>query len=181
PGARRVFRAVMAPCVLLGLGMIGLFVHAGGSSDFLAFTLLTLYPLAALLFMWGWRQGPALPSCPPPPRAHVDPRQPLHPPAAEPAAGVAIGSVIALVIAEGWARAFKVALEHRANEEAGRRELEASRNAYRDLAEQANELIFTADLTGRFTYVNAVMARCLGQPESLLVGQPVAGFLSHHP
>src|SRR4029077_6505025 len=55
PGTPRVFRTVMTMCVLLGVTTIGLFVPAGGSGDFLAFTLLTLYLLAALLFTWGWR------------------------------------------------------------------------------------------------------------------------------
>src|SRR5262245_21618292 len=181
PGARRVFRTVMAACVLLGLALIGLFVHAGGSGDFLAFTLLTLYLLTALLFMWGWRAELGLLVSTALPWALAIPGMQLRFPTVERAAAVAVGSVIALVIAEGSARAFKEAFEHRANEEAGRREIEASRNAYRNLAEQANELIFTAELTGRFTYVNAAMARYLGQPESLLVGQPVDGFLSSHP
>src|SRR5438477_208552 len=97
------------------------------------------------------------------------------------AAAIGVGSFVALAIAEGAWRAFAVAFEHRANEEASRRELEASRNAYRDLAEQANELIFTADVAGRLMYVNAATARCLGEPESAILGQPLASFLSGHP
>src|SRR6476659_4231871 len=49
-----------------------------------------------------------------------------------------------------------------------RAHLEAS---YRDLVEQATDMIFTQDLTGRLTSVNEAVARFLGQDSNQLMGQ----------
>src|SRR5438445_2936916 len=54
PAARGVFAVVMGACVFLGTSTTVLFAYVGGSGDFLAFVLLTLYLAAALFFMWGW-------------------------------------------------------------------------------------------------------------------------------
>jgi PAS domain S-box-containing protein len=181
PGAWYVIPAVGVAAVLLGLTTIGRFAAVAGSADFLAFVLLTLYLLAALLFAWGWRAELALLVLTAVPWGLALARLRLHVPPVELAAAIMIGSTIALALAEGAARTFALAFRHRAAEEASRRELEVSRNAYRDLAEQAHEPIFASDLAGRFTYVNAALARCLGEPESALVGRAVAQFLTAHP
>jgi PAS domain S-box-containing protein len=51
--------------------------------------------------------------------------------------------------------------------------LERSRieSSYRDLVEQANDLIFTQDMAGRLTGINAAGARFLGRPQNEIVGQ----------
>ncbi|HLY37724.1 MAG TPA: ATP-binding protein [Candidatus Binatia bacterium] len=181
PGSSRVLTTVMGACIVLGVTTTAVFVSAGGTGDFLAFTLLMLYLLAALTFMWGWRAELVLLGSTALVWALATRTLRFHVPPVELATAIGVGSFVALAIAEGAWRAFAVAFEHRANEEASRRELEASRNAYRDLAEQATELIFTADIASRLTYVNAAMARCLGEPESAILGQPLPSFLSGHP
>ena len=52
-----------------------------------------------------------------------------------------------------------------------RSRLEAS---YRDLVEHATDMIFTQDLTGRLTSVNAAVARFLGRDSNQLIGQSFA-------
>src|SRR5206468_4818474 len=140
-----------------------------------------LYLSAALAFMWGWRAELALLVATVIPWLLAIPALRFHVPTVELVAAIVTGSVICLAIAEAGARSLEIALQHRVNEERSRRELEASRNAYRDLAELAHELIFGASPSGRFTYLNAALAHHLGEPPEALLGRPVSEFLSGHP
>ena len=51
--------------------------------------------------------------------------------------------------------------------------LERSRveSSYRDIVEQANDLIFTQDMAGRLTGINVAGAKFLGRPQNEIVGQ----------
>src|SRR5438874_2369976 len=49
------------------------------------------------------------------------------------------------------------------------------------VAENARELIFTTDRSGRFTYVNPAFARCFGVTPEELLGRASDGCLSEHP
>jgi len=131
--------------------------------------------------MWGWPAELGLLVATVIPWLLAIPALRFHFPTAELVTAIVTGSVISLAIAEAGARNLEFALRHRANEERSRRELEASRDAYRDLAEHAHELILTADPSGRFTYVNAALAHHLGEPAEALLGRPVSEFLSGHP
>ena len=55
-----VLPVVGAASMFLGTSTIVVFAAVGGSGDFLAYVLLTLYLSAALAFMWGWRAELAL-------------------------------------------------------------------------------------------------------------------------
>jgi len=178
---RRTFAAVMGACILLGVTTVALFAAIGGAADFLAFVLLTLYLITAIFFAWGWRPELVLLVCTAAPWGFAIPAMRVHVPPIELTSAIAVGSVIALAIAHGAARGFAVAFRHRESERASRRALEASRNAYRDLAEQAHEPIFAADPAGRLTYANAALARCLGASERTLVGRAMSEFLTGHP
>src|SRR5437667_1119558 len=181
PAVPGVLPVVMAACVFLGTSTIVVFARVAGSGDFLAYVLLTLYLSAALAFMWGWPAELGLLVATVIPWLLAIPALRFHFPTAELVTAIVTGSVISLAIAEAGARNLEFALRHRANEERSRRELEASRDAYRDLAEHAHELILTADPSGRFTYVNAALAHHLGEPAGALLGRPVSEFLSAHP
>jgi len=181
PAVPGVLPVVMAACVFLGTSTIVVFARVAGSGDFLAYVLLTLYLSAALAFMWGWPAELGLLVATVIPWLLAIPALRFHFPTAELVTAIVTGSVISLAIAEAGARNLEFALRHRANEERSRRELEASRDAYRDLAEHAHELILTADPSGRFTYVNAALAHHLGEPAEALLGRPVSEFLSGHP
>jgi PAS domain S-box-containing protein len=92
-----------------------------------------------------------------------------------------LGSVIALVIAEWSARTFRSEFRRRRAESTLARELAASRDAFRDLHENARDFIWIADLKGRLTYVNAALARLHDQPAAAIVGKTIADLLTDHP
>jgi PAS domain S-box-containing protein len=181
PVAARVPVVAVTTSVLLGVSSIALFAAVGGSAEVVAFVLLTLYLASALLFAWGWRAEsiviattlaawvlafPAL-------------RFVVAPPAF--ATALLIGVAVALAVAEGSARAFSVAFLHRASDVERKRELEASRDAYRDLAESARDFIYSVDLEARFTYVNEALARFIGEPVESIIGRVFVGLLTDHP
>jgi PAS domain S-box-containing protein len=181
PAGPRVFPLVMGACIAFGLTAIALFAAVRGGGDFLAYVLLTLYLLCALCFTWGWRAEVTLWAVTVVPWALAIPALRFRFPTVELATAIVTGSVICVAVAEGAARSFATAFHHGVNEARSRRALEASRNAYRDLAEQAHEPILTVDPEGRFTYVNAALARCLGEPAEKLVNRSMFEFLSPHP
>jgi len=181
PAVASVLGVVMAACVFLGTSTIVVFASVAGGGDFLAYVLLTLYLSAALAFMWGWRAELSLLVATVIPWLLAVPALRFHFPTSELVTAIVTGSVICLAIAEAGRRSLETTFRHRLSEERSRRALEASRDAYRDLAEHAHELIFAADPSGRFTYVNAALAHHLGEPADALLGRPVSEFLSGHP
>jgi len=182
PLAPRVTAAVVLMCVLLGFSSTALFAVERGSAEFVGFLLFALGLASALLFAWGWRAelivfASALGAW----IAAFSFFRFAVPPTML-AAAVGIGLVLSLAIADGSARAFRVAFFHRASEEEHKRALEVSRDAYRNLAEKASDFIYTADLEGRFTYVNEAAARFAGEPVEALVGASFTSkFLIDHP
>src|SRR4029079_2183492 len=87
---------------------------------------------------------------------------------------MAVGIVITLGVADltarnlAHARAFRRAAEERT------RELAASRDAYRDLAETVRDFIWAIDLEGRWTYITTAFERCFGIPRNQLIGRYAA-------
>ena len=181
PAGERVRRLAVATGIMLGLSTAVLFALAEIYGEVLAFALLTLYLMAALLFAWGWQPelilivGTLLPCW------FLVPSLDFFVPSLEMATAVVIGGALALAIAEGSARTFRISFLRRESEEEMKRELEVSRDAYRDLAENAQDLIYTIDLDGRFTYVNEALARYMGVPASTLVGQSSLEVATAHP
>ena len=178
---RRVRPLAVGLGVLLGLSSTVLFADAASFGEVLAFVLLTLYLMAALLFAWGWKPELLLMLATLAPGAFLVPSLRLFVPPLELATAIAIGAALALAIAEGSARTFRISFLRRESEEEMKRELKASRDAYRDLAENAQDLIYTIDLEGRFTYVNEALARYVGEPASALVGRRSVEIVSPHP
>jgi PAS domain S-box-containing protein len=168
-------------CVGLGASSTLLFVLSRGGAEVLAFVLLTLFLSAALLFAWGWRAELVVLAVTLVIAAAALPFSDLVVPAPAFLTAVLIGAAVSLAIAEGSSRAFANAARHRASEAERRRELEDSRDAYRDLAENARDFIYTGDLAGRITYVNGPLAVFIGEPVSALVGRFFAEFLVPHP
>jgi PAS domain S-box-containing protein len=92
-----------------------------------------------------------------------------------------LAALVCLTIAEGSFRSFRNAVIHRAAEDETRRELAASRDAYRDLAEKARDHIWTCDLEGRLTYANAATAAFFRVPASALIGRSYATMVTDNP
>src|SRR4029077_2293021 len=59
--------------------------------------------------------------------------------------------------------------------------LEASHDAYRDLADNARDFLWTADLECRLPYVSESTARLLGDTPQALVGRSTFDFATDHP
>ena len=181
PAAPRVLPVTVAACVVLGLAAMGIVVTAGAYGEIFAFMLLTLYLAAALVFCWGWRAELVLLVATLAPGAVFLDRFPLFVPRLELAAAVAIGAAVALLLAEGTARNLRQVARRRRAQEESAAALATSRDAYRDLAEHAPDMIWTCDLDGRMTYANEALAHFLGVPAAAIVGRSAAAFWTGHP
>jgi PAS domain S-box-containing protein len=94
---------------------------------------------------------------------------------------IVIGSIVWLGVAEAAARSFRLSwYQERARRLAAAR-LAASHEAYRDLAENARDLIYTHDLEGCFSYVNEAMAAYVGVPAADLVGRSALAMVPSAP
>ena len=181
PEARRVLPIVTTSCVLLGIAETALFAAVGADGDLLAFVLLMLFLATSLFFAWGWLPALVLQATTTVAWLAATPFLTFYVPRIELVIAIVLGSLLSLGIAEGAARVLRAALLHRRNELDSRRALQASRDAYRDLAENAPELIFTTDQAGRLSYVNPAFARCFGVTPEELLGRPSGDCLSNHP
>ena len=171
PRGPRVIPVTLAACALLSLLSAAFFAHIGGVEEGLTFALFTLGLGSSVAFAWGWR--PAL--------AHLAasvvsgfiaaPYLGFFATRTERVLEVAIGSCVWLGVAELSARSFRSGWYQERARRAAAEKLAASLAAYRDLAENARDLIFTHDLDGRITYVNEAFARSCGLTAAELIGR----------
>jgi PAS domain S-box-containing protein len=92
-----------------------------------------------------------------------------------------VGTIIALGLAELTARNLMRARAYFQAAEERARELAASRDAYRDLAENVRDLIWAIDLEGHWTYLNAAFVQFLGIPREQLIGSHAPALIIAHP
>ena len=175
-----VVPVTVAAIALVGLSWVALFAFAQASGLVLGFVVFTVFVGAGVATAWGF--GPQLAV-----QVPVTTGWLLALPAitkrlstSERIAAAGIGSVIALVIAEWAARTFREELRRRRAEVDLATELAASRDAFRDLYENARDFIWMADLRGRLTYVNTAVARLRDEPADAIVGRTVADLLTDH-
>ena len=171
PASARVRPAVIVAVVGVGVASIALFAIVHGDGDMLAFVLLTLYLASSLFFAWGWRSALFVLVSTVIPWLAVRPLLRFFVPTLEVVAAIGIGSSVCLGIAEASARSFGTGFLRGVREKEATRALATSLNAYRDLAENASDMIYTHDLEGRFTYVNPAFARYSGISASALIGR----------
>jgi PAS domain S-box-containing protein len=171
PSAPRVTPVAFAAVALLSLLSVGFFAYTGGSEEALVFAFLTLGVGSSLAFAWGWRLALAhLAVCVVATVVAVSHLQ-VFAVRTERLLEIAIGSFVWLGVAGAAARNFRTTwYQERARQQAARK-LAASHEAYRDLAENARDLIYTHDLDGRFTYVNEAFARYVGMPAAEILGR----------
>ncbi len=181
PGAPRIVPMVVATCIGLGLAAIVVADLVGAYDEIVAFLLLTLYLLAAQLFAWGWRAELALLVATLLPWIAQLGRLQRFVPLPELAAAVVIGASLALGVAEVSARNGRQVSRRRRAQREATRALQASRDAYRDLAEKAPDLIWSVDREGRLTYANEAFARFLGLSVAAVVGRSLGEVPSGHP
>jgi PAS domain S-box-containing protein len=181
PTSPRILSMVVATCVGLGLSAIVLVDTVGAYDEILAFLLLTLYLMAAQLFAWGWRAELTLLVTTLLPWLAQIGRLQGFVPLPELAAAITIGAGLAIGVAEAAARNVRQVSRRRRAQREATDALQASRDAYRDLAEKAPDLIWSVDCAGRLTYVNEALARFLGRPITTIVGSSLADVASDHP
>ncbi len=181
PAGALVRPSVTTSVVLLGMSSTVLFARVGGDGDILAFVLLTLYLSSALFFGWGWRSALLVWVATVALWAAAIPRLHFFLPTPELVAAIGVGSLVCLALAELTARSFGGLFERGEREALANRALAASHDAYRDLAENASDLIYTHDLSGRLTYVNEAFARFAGRPVGSLIGRTCQELTARHP
>jgi PAS domain S-box-containing protein len=171
---------VVATCVALGLSSTVFHMHLGGREPVIAMMLFALNVVASMIFVWRWHAAVALFAGTFGPWLLTGPAAGLQLTTMQTVAGAIVGIVVCVAMAEGSFRSFRTAVVHRLRELERTRELQISRDAYRDLAENATDLIWTADLGWRFTYVNEAIARYFNEPVATFVGQRVSACLTDH-
>jgi hypothetical protein len=180
PGAPRVPRIAFGACVALVLLAAGFFVLLGGSVEVFVAAVLLICMGSSWAFAWGWRpalallavsgaiiwpvvlEGSSL-------RRFIDPTEILL--------ETVLGSAIALIVAEALKRSFATTFQRAEAERIAAERLAAAYGAYRDLAENARDLIYTHDLEGRITYVNEAFARSYGLAVQDLIGRDAADLV----
>jgi len=171
-----------AGCVMLGWTAIVSFAWTAGPREVLCATLLTLYSVPALTFAWGWRVEVAvIVATLVPAFAALPWLTPAAYHSAELHTAFALGILISLGVAEVSARSLARTRAYRRDADERARELAASRDAYRDLAENVRDYIWAIDLEGRWTYLNAAFERFLGGANGSLIGQSGAALTVAHP
>ncbi len=165
----------------LAASITGTFASFGGSAEVLGVLLFALTASSAALFMWGWRAQLALNAITGTVWLVALPRLDVSATALELVGVTVIGWVITVGLAESMARTFRSGVELRERERAAVDALKASYDAYRDLAENARDFLWTADLEGRLTFVSKSTARLLGDTPAALVGRSTFDFATDHP
>jgi PAS domain S-box-containing protein len=171
PPAARVPWIALATCLLLEVASAISYANRPESyAEVLAFSYFIIGLASALLFAWGWRVASILALCT---LAIWDTARPWldrFVASGELGIGFIVGVIVVVAIAEGSARSLRRVWQQGQARRRTMRELALSRDAYRDLAENASDLIYTHDLDGRFTYVNEAFARYAGAARETLIG-----------
>lgn len=181
PLAATVQPIAVVICIALGLSSTAFHMHLGGREPVIAMMLFALSVITSMLFAWRWHAAITLFAGTFGAWLLTGPAAGLQLTTVQTVAGAIVGLVICVAMAEGSFRSFRTAVVHRLREIERTRELQASRDAYRDLAENATDLIWTADLNWRLTYVNEAVARYFGTPAAKFVGRPLGALLTDHP
>jgi PAS domain S-box-containing protein len=169
--APRVVPVTLAACGLLSLLSAGFFAYTGGKEEALAFALGTIGLGSSLAFAWGWRAALGQLAISVVAWLAAAPYLTFFATTTERALEIAIVSCISLAVAEAAARSFRTNWYQERARQVATQKLAASHAAYRDLAENARDLIYTHDLEGRFTYVNEAFARYVEVAAADLLGR----------
>jgi PAS domain S-box-containing protein len=136
---------------------------------------------ASSTFAWGWASSLVIYLCALGGVTLAAPSLHFLTPLSEFVTHVAVGSAVWAAIAFGVRRNLRLRLLAHLREADAVAKLAASREAYRDLAENAHHFIWEADQLGRFTYLNDAVARFTGMPKSALLGQSARSLLIDDP
>jgi PAS domain S-box-containing protein len=181
PTGRLVVPAAVGACVAVGLGWVVLLTSTATMAAMLTFGALTLLSAAPLVLAWGVGPQLAFQGTLSVLWVAMLPLLPRLLPLPEIVSGIAFGNVVALVVAQWAASAFRVEILARRAAVEFDSQLAASRDAYRALAENAVDLIWAIDLEGRWTYVNEALAKRCGRTPESMIGESTDRVLTPHP
>ena len=181
PTSRLIVPVAVAAFVLVGWSWIALFAFSGASGIILGYVLFVMFAGAAMGTAWGIGPQLVLQACV---IAGWLVAVPLILKRLSPSERVMVagfGFTMATVIAAWAAETFRVEQRRRIQEARLADQLRASRDAFRDLYENARDFIWIADLKGTLVYVNEAVARLHDRPVEEIVGQTIADLLTDHP
>jgi PAS domain S-box-containing protein len=181
PEGPHVRHVVFATWAVLFALAAGFFLRLGGSVEGFVFALLLLCAGPALAFAWGWRPTAVLLGMATVTAAAVLPSLRWFSDPTEIVLESLIGAAICLTVAEASAQSFARAFEQERVRAEHARRLAASYAAYRDLADNARDLIYTHDLDARITYVNEAFARFFGTSVTELIGRRTVDLVPREP
>jgi len=171
PAAARVRWVALVVCVLLCLASAARNALFEGQGEPVAFAMFIVCLASSLLFAWGWRTAALLAGSTLAIWLLARPSLVLFVAPEELLVGSVFGSIVWVAVAEASARSLQRAWREDHARRQTMHELALSRDAYRDLAENASDLIYTHDLDTRLTYVNAAFARYFGVARAALIGK----------
>jgi len=181
PGATRPQETAFATCIVIGVSSIALFAWVEAPGELLSFTLFTLCLVAGLVFAWGWRFELAMFAVMLIPFGLARSRLDFSVSSLELDAAIVIGTAVAVAIAEGSARSFRLAFDRQRDADGAMRTLATSRDAFRDITESARDSIWEADREGIVVYINEAGARILGYAPAALIGTNIDHLVTDHP
>jgi PAS domain S-box-containing protein len=171
----------MAVIVVLTSAWTLFFLQHGGKALTLDVVVFALGATAGSAFAWGWRVQALVLAATLGPALLIDARLEQLMAPAQSVIAHGMGIAVSIGLAESAFRRVRAGGLLRAREQEAIRRLAASRDAYRDLAEHARDLIWTIDRERRLQYVNAAAAAFLGRPAAEAIGMPGLGMLTEHP
>ncbi len=178
PTSPRVVAYALAACIGVGLPWIWVLTATATVASVLMFSVLMLLTAAPLVLAWrlgiqlvfqgtltlAWLVGlPVLPR---------------HVAVTEIMAALGFGNLLAVAATQWAVQAFRTEVLARFAALDFDRQIAASRDAYRALAENAADFIWAVDLEGRWTYVNEALAGRCGFSTTGMVGRPVTEVLT---
>lgn len=181
PTARRVTSIAVATTLVVGMVWAWILTVTATMATLAVFATLMLFGAAPLVLAWGlgpqlvfqgvvtivWSGALVV--------------LPHHLPTSELATAIGFGNLMAFAATQWAVHGFRVEVLARFAALDFDRQIAASRDAYRTLAENAVDFIWSIDLEGRWTYVNEALARRCGRTVQAMVGRPVAEVLTAHP
>lgn len=181
PTAPYVRWVALAACLLAASAVALTEARIHGSGEVVRGSHSFLCLMASLLFAWGWAAALALVVGSSVAFRVVQSQLQFFLPPQDLWVAYGTASLIAIGLAESASRWFR-ALWHRRQAERGALvELEASHDAYRDLAENARDLIWLLDLEGRIVYANEAVGRYHGLPPAEVVALSLLPMVTDHP
>ena len=181
PVAPRVTPLAVGACLLVGMVWVLVFTTTATVAAMLMFSTVMLFGAAPVILAWGLGPQLVFQGSLTLLWVAVLPLLPKQLPMLELAAALGFSNLFALAATQWAVRGFRAEVLARVTAVDLERQIAASRDAYRALAENVPDFIWATDGEGRWSYVNEALARRCGLAASDMIGRSVAEILTDHP